>query len=116
MTKADLMTVIADELKFPWARAELLVDVVFDGMEQSMSRNPRTGRNRSRRAQASGLLPGGQRAARASEQEAALDLGSSRVRAGWVEGRAVLPMAYLERLEGHCVSEKVGLEPPRSQP
>jgi integration host factor subunit beta len=29
---------IADKLKFPWARAELLVDVVFDCMEQSMSR------------------------------------------------------------------------------
>jgi hypothetical protein len=38
MTKADLITIIADELKFPWARAELLVDVVFDCMEQSMSR------------------------------------------------------------------------------
>jgi integration host factor subunit beta len=35
MTKADL---IADKLKFPWARAELLVDVVFDCMERSMSR------------------------------------------------------------------------------
>ena len=38
MTKADLITVIADKLKFPWARAELLVDGVFDCMEQSMSR------------------------------------------------------------------------------
>ena len=38
MTKADLITVIADKLKFPWARAELLVDVVFDCLEQSMSR------------------------------------------------------------------------------
>jgi hypothetical protein len=38
MTKADLITIIADKLKFPWARAELLVDVVFDCMEQSMSR------------------------------------------------------------------------------
>jgi hypothetical protein len=37
-TKADLITVIADKLKFPWARAEPLVDVVFDCMEQSMSR------------------------------------------------------------------------------
>jgi len=33
MTKADLITVIADKLKFPWARAELLVDVVFGCME-----------------------------------------------------------------------------------
>jgi integration host factor subunit beta len=38
MTKADLIAVIADKLKFPWARAELLVDVVFGSMEQSMSR------------------------------------------------------------------------------
>ena len=38
MTKADLIAIIADKLKFPWARAELLVDVVFDCMEQSMSR------------------------------------------------------------------------------
>ena len=37
-TKADPITIIADKLKFPWARAELLVDVVFDCMEQSMSR------------------------------------------------------------------------------
>jgi len=29
VTKADLITIIADKLKFPWARAELLVDVVF---------------------------------------------------------------------------------------
>ena len=38
MTKANLITIIADKLKFPWARAELLVDVVFGCMEQSMSR------------------------------------------------------------------------------
>ena len=38
MTKADLIAVIADKLKFPWARAELLVDAVFGSMEQSMSR------------------------------------------------------------------------------
>jgi hypothetical protein len=38
MTKADLITIIADKLKFPWARAELLVETVFDSMEQSMSR------------------------------------------------------------------------------
>ena len=38
MTKADLITIIADKLKFPWARAELLVDVVFGCMGQSMSR------------------------------------------------------------------------------
>ena len=38
MTKADLIAVIADKLKFPWARAELLVDMVFDCMEQAMIR------------------------------------------------------------------------------
>jgi nucleoid DNA-binding protein len=38
MTKADLITIIDDKLKFPWARAELLLDTVFDCMEQSMSR------------------------------------------------------------------------------
>jgi integration host factor subunit beta len=38
MTKADLIAVIADKLKFFWARAELLVDVVFYCMEQSMIR------------------------------------------------------------------------------
>jgi len=41
MTKADLITIIADKLKFPWARAELLVDVVFGCLEQSMSRGER---------------------------------------------------------------------------
>jgi len=38
MTKADLITITADKLRFPWARAELLVDVVFGCLEQSMSR------------------------------------------------------------------------------
>ena len=38
VTKADLITIIADKLKFPWARAELLVDVVFGCLEQSTSR------------------------------------------------------------------------------
>jgi integration host factor subunit beta len=42
MTKADLITVIADKLKFPRARAELLVDVVFDSMQQSMSRGEKS--------------------------------------------------------------------------
>ena len=41
MTKADLIAVIADKLRFPWARAELLVDVVFECMEQSISRGER---------------------------------------------------------------------------
>jgi len=34
VTKADLITIIADKLKLPCARAELLVDVVFGCMEQ----------------------------------------------------------------------------------
>ena len=38
MTKSDLITIIADRLKFPWARAELLVDVVFGCLEQSIRR------------------------------------------------------------------------------
>ena len=38
MTKADLIAVIADKLKFPWPRAELVVDVVLDCMEQSIRR------------------------------------------------------------------------------
>jgi hypothetical protein len=38
MTKADRIDAIADKLKFPWARAELLVDAVFGCLEQSMSR------------------------------------------------------------------------------
>ena len=37
MTKADLITVIAEKLKFPWVRAEMLVDVVFGCLEQAMS-------------------------------------------------------------------------------
>ena len=36
--KADLIAVIADKLRFPWARAELLVDVVFACLAQSMIR------------------------------------------------------------------------------
>ena len=38
MNKADLITIIADRLKFPWARAELLVDTIFDSLEQSIRR------------------------------------------------------------------------------
>lgn len=36
MTKADLIAVVADKLKFPWARAELLVDQVFYCMTQAL--------------------------------------------------------------------------------
>lgn len=36
MTKADLIAVVADKLKFPWARAELLVDQIFSCMTQAL--------------------------------------------------------------------------------
>ena len=38
MTKADLIAVVADKLKFPWARAELLVDQIFGAMTESLRR------------------------------------------------------------------------------
>ena len=38
MTKACLITLMADRLRLPWARAELLVDAVFGSMEQSIRR------------------------------------------------------------------------------
>src|SRR5579862_3325972 len=38
MTKADLIAVIAEKLKFPWARAEVLVDQVFDAMVDALKR------------------------------------------------------------------------------
>jgi integration host factor subunit beta len=36
MTKADLIAVVADKLKFPWARAELLVDQIFSCMATAL--------------------------------------------------------------------------------
>ena len=36
MTKADLIAVVADKLKFPWARAELLVDQIFGCRTQAL--------------------------------------------------------------------------------
>jgi integration host factor subunit beta len=36
MTKADLIAVVADKLKFPWARAELLVDQIFLCMTEAL--------------------------------------------------------------------------------
>jgi len=36
MTKADLIAVVADKLKFPWARAELLVDQIFSCMTEAL--------------------------------------------------------------------------------
>ena len=38
MTKADLIAIIAEKLKFPWARAELLVDQIFSSMSDALSR------------------------------------------------------------------------------
>jgi integration host factor subunit beta len=38
MTKADLIAVIAEKLKFPWARAELLIDQIFDSMIDALKR------------------------------------------------------------------------------
>lgn len=32
MTKADLIGLVAERLKFPWGRAELVVDQIFDSM------------------------------------------------------------------------------------
>jgi integration host factor subunit beta len=36
MTKADLIAAIADKLKLPWARAEILIDKVFACITQSL--------------------------------------------------------------------------------
>jgi integration host factor subunit beta len=38
VTKADLITIIADKLKLPWARAELLVEEIFLSMSDSLMR------------------------------------------------------------------------------
>ena len=38
MTKADLIAVVAEKLKFPWARAETLVDQIFDTMVEALRR------------------------------------------------------------------------------
>ncbi len=38
MTKADLIAAIAEKLKFPWARAEVLVDQVFEAMVEALKR------------------------------------------------------------------------------
>ena len=36
MTKADLIAIVAAKLKFPWARAELIVDQIFSCMTQAL--------------------------------------------------------------------------------
>jgi integration host factor subunit beta len=38
MTKADLIAVVADKLKLPWARAELLIDQIFASMTDALQR------------------------------------------------------------------------------
>ena len=38
MTKADLIVAIADQLKLPAGRAELIVDQIFDGMVAALKR------------------------------------------------------------------------------
>jgi integration host factor subunit beta len=38
MTKADLIALVAERLKFPWGRAELVVDQIFDCMVDSLKR------------------------------------------------------------------------------
>jgi integration host factor subunit beta len=38
MTKADLIALVAERLKFPWGRAELVVDQIFDCMVDSLRR------------------------------------------------------------------------------
>jgi integration host factor subunit beta len=38
MTKADLIALVADKLKFPWGRAEQVVDHIFDSMTDALKR------------------------------------------------------------------------------
>jgi integration host factor subunit beta len=38
MTKADLIAVVAEKLKFPWGRAEVVVDQIFDSMVEALKR------------------------------------------------------------------------------
>ena len=38
MTKADLIAVVAEKLKFPWGRAELVVDQIFGSMVDALQR------------------------------------------------------------------------------
>jgi nucleoid DNA-binding protein len=42
MTKTDLIAVIADKPKFPWARGEILVDQVFACMTQALQQGDST--------------------------------------------------------------------------
>jgi integration host factor subunit beta len=38
MTKADLISIVAEKLKFPWARAEHVVDQIFHAMIEALKR------------------------------------------------------------------------------
>ncbi len=38
MTKAELIAVVADKLKFPWGRAEAVVDRIFESMIEALRR------------------------------------------------------------------------------
>jgi integration host factor subunit beta len=38
MTKADLIASVAEKLKFPWGRAELVVDHIFEAMIEALKR------------------------------------------------------------------------------
>ncbi len=38
MTKADLIAAVAEKLKFPWGRAELVVDQIFEAMIEALKR------------------------------------------------------------------------------
>ena len=38
MTKADLIALVAEKLKFPWGRAELVVDHIFESMIDALKR------------------------------------------------------------------------------
>ncbi|MFH1130063.1 MAG: HU family DNA-binding protein, partial [Pseudomonadota bacterium] len=41
MTKSELIDAVADELKLPKGKAELIVNCVFDSMEQALKRGER---------------------------------------------------------------------------
>ena len=38
MTKADLIAAVAEKLQFPWGRAELVVDHIFEAMIEALKR------------------------------------------------------------------------------
>jgi integration host factor subunit beta len=38
MTKADLIALVAEKLKFPWGRAESVVDHIFESMIEALKR------------------------------------------------------------------------------